>query len=33
MNGDQQINQIKNAFQLSQKTMETLSTFEKQFQG
>ena len=33
LNGGQQTNQIKNVIEFIQKTMETLSIYEKQFQG
>ena len=33
LNGVQQTNQIKSVLKFIQKTMETLSTYEKQFQG
>ena len=33
VNGGQQTNQIKNVLEFIQKTMETLSTYERQFQG
>ena len=33
LNGGQQTNQIKNILKFIQKTMETLSTYRKQFQG
>ena len=33
VNGGQQTNQIKNILEFTQKTMETLSTYERQFQG
>ena len=31
LNGGQQTNKIKNVFKFTQKTMETLSIYEKQF--
>ena len=33
LKGGQQTNQIKNVLEFIQKTMETLSTYERQFQG
>ena len=33
LNGGQKTNQIKNILKFIQKTMETLSTYKKQFQG
>ena len=33
INGDQQTNQVKNVLEFIEKSVETLSTYEKEFQG
>ena len=33
LNGGQQTNQIKSVLEFTQKTIETLSTYEQKFQG